>query len=286
MTILQHRSVGQGLVPLVTLFLLTTFTACSPNFYFTRDLAIPAAPSPSPSPTVPTSCNPFSGGIDPQIWGTMFYYPGSDPDYVPSTAPGAKVIASSSSAINNLATMFANSLDFPVNFFFSQINVPNQPFSNGFTITSPDGTQSLLTYPSSTIEINSYFGITFHSDLLLPNTATQTAYQFAVSSDDGAIMYLSQTDAIGPTSPTTMVVNNDGTHAVTTSCSTSSVTLSKTDLTHMRLDWYQGPPYYLGVILYYRPWVDNRCDLSNSSWNVVPANWFNLPADAPVPSCN
>ena len=213
-------------------------------------------------------------------------------------------------------------------FFFSNIDIENQSFSSGFSITDPSGKSSLLTYPGmssgpsrggklktdasvaqgqsvlnpgtspakpspvrskfspvpalplpslSNLPDNlivSYFGMQFMFNLQLPSGTADGAYDFQVASDDGAVIYVNGNSV-------TPYINNDGIHASVTKASTTPLNLSATKPTSFQINWFQGPPYFLQLILYYRPAG------SGQPFVIVPANLFHLPSNAPgtVSSC-
>lgn len=226
-----------------------------------------------------------------------------------NTSSSAYGYITSDVTVNDFNDLIVNGDVYPTNFYFSQLSVPDQAFSVGFTIVSPDGATSKLDYSGTSTEIVSYFGFMFSSDLLLPvgvlsSGSTSGTYQLALGSDDGSNLYLSQTETPGPQSSpnSTLVINNDGVHGFSYKCASSAVSLSSTTKTHLELNWFQGPPFYLGVVLYYRPssymGTDSSCAPGVSSdatgatpntrlgWQIVPASWYQLPQNAPIPNCN
>lgn len=244
--------------------------------------ALNALPAPSPTPPSNSAvCDPFSSaGGKLQVAGTFLYLPSKHLSL--GAENYGRII--DGTVVGNVKQQMDKSLNFPVSFYFSQINVPSQDFSIGFNITHSDATTSKVTYPGTNYQIQSYFGIVFQSDLILPRGSGTQAYQFALESDDGANLYLSQNGDPGPLSvPSTLVVNNDGQHPMGFNCSSAPYSLSDTKPTHLRVDWYQGPPIRLGVILRYRPWVDTRCDLRDLGWKIVPQELFQLPENLRAP---
>lgn len=114
-----------------------------------------------------------------------------------------------------------------------ELDIPNRSFSLGF----PD-------VPN----LFEWFAIAFQGTIIIPSNGT---YYFQVTSDDGANLYIDGYNAAH------RVVNNDGTHAVQSANGSVALTAGRHPF---RVDYFQGPRYYIALQVYWRtntsaPWV-------------------------------
>ena len=256
----------------------------------------PIVPSPTLSPSPPplpgsgtVSCNPLnSAGSSIGVYAIMKYIAPSQLNLDP-TSPEYGYTTNLN--IGNFGDLWnsPHSQTAGTAFYFSNINIENQRFSDGFRITDAAGATVPLTYPIATPTpeglsaplpgispnlsnlIVSYFALEFSFNLQLPADSPDMAYDFRVASDDGSLTYVNGNLEIP-------YINNDGVHAVVVQQSASPLILSATKPTSFLIDWFQGPPYYLQLILSY------RLTGSNQPFVVVPANLFHLPPDATAPA--
>lgn len=152
--------------------------------------------------------------------------------------------------------------------FFTDISIPTRAFDLGFT------TQSgiTLTTPAGNT-LYEYFGIQLETQIQLDSDQPAGLYQFAILSDDGAVLDLD----LG--SGYTNLINNDGTHPTRMGCATQPVYLDHSHVIPARIYYHQGPRYHIALNLLWRPWTgsasDPSCGTSGNSlfWNsnVVPS---------------
>jgi hypothetical protein len=128
---------------------------------------------------------------------------------------------------NNLLSRAALSALTPVIADFNTGNfaIPNTPYSVGFP-----------GYPNLT----SWFQIKYDGHINIPDTGT---FNFKACSDDGAILRLYDLS-----NTLVYTLNNGGQHSYI--CANSNVTLTS-GVYRFELDYYQGPPIYLGISLYW-----------------------------------
>lgn len=239
------RITGQSLtlaLAVTTCTLLTVFQACSPaEFTATGDEKLTSTLG---SP--PVVCDPFSpnancpanpppgGGPTPGLKGNVYYYPNGAnvDDYI-----------NKGQRLNVLVQM-------------SHLDVPLRSWQTGFP--GPNG--GIL--DNSGQLLIEWFALDLTGYFQLPSAVTEGDYQFALNSDDGAILYLSNTN----------VVDNDGTHPMRWKCAPQKFNLKHADNHPMRLKYYQGPRVEIGLQVYMRPWASrNRpCDASGG-WQIIPA---------------
>ncbi len=184
------------------------------------------------------------------------------------------------------------------NLFFSDINVPTRLFQSGFKTQTSD----VLKDDSGNTLIE-YFGLKMDTTIRLSDQDADGDYEFALLSDDGAILKINQNGNWSN------VVSNDGDHPTRLGCSTQKFTLNHSSQLSSELLYYQGPRYHISNILLWRKlnsdqaagqdqdcgnygnnmWFDPNNNsqptskyqaLLNRGWKVLtPANYY-LPADS------
>ncbi len=92
--------------------------------------------------------------------------------------------------------------------------------------------------------LNEYFAFDLRGNLTLPGFMPVGEYQFAIASDDGAVL-----DFGGST-----IINNDGTHAVEWKCTETPITLIHGASHPVRLRYFQGPRVEIALQVFIRPW--------------------------------
>lgn len=126
--------------------------------------------------------------------------------------------------------------------FFSQLNVPTRIFDLGFASETGDPVKS---DDGNTLIEN--FALRFKSILKLASNQKPGLYEFAVLSDDGAVMSLRDKDGVYRVN-----VNNDGNHSTRLGCSSSAVLMDAETEIPMNLEYYQGPRYHISLIVLMR----------------------------------
>jgi hypothetical protein len=187
-------------------------------------------PSPSPSSSVPVVCDPLgpsSGTSTAQNGLTAHLY------YTPA---GGNTYGDVESYIKMDPVA-------PADMFFNQLNVPTRSFSEGFS--TQNGT--VLVDPETGNTLYEWFALHFESQIKLGRLDTPGRYQFAVVSDDGALLWLDQ----GAT-PEQPFINNDGETPTRMACATSGINFTANTLMPMKLDYFQGPRYNIALMLLWR----------------------------------
>lgn len=101
------------------------------------------------------------------------------------------------------------------------LNITERSFSSGFPGV-----------PGGLVE---WFGIKFEG---LLNITTEGTYAFRIASDDGSKLYLDDS----------LLINDDGVHGLQ---SASGSKLLKAGTHKLRVDYFQGPRYEIGLLLYW-----------------------------------
>lgn len=190
-------------------------------------------------PITKTVCDPF----------------GDNPD--PRSNQGLKAelwwLEAGKAAPGNVGNLIAQGKKSDRSLFFAALNVPTRMFNVGFanetgdTVKSDDGTMLIEN-----------FALRFKSILRLAPDQKDTMYEFAVLSDDGAILTLRGSDGVYRAN-----VNNDGNHPTRLGCGTAPVTMDKDSEIPMSLDYYQGPRYHISLVVLMREFKADRTDNVN-----------------------
>ncbi|WP_168196606.1 PA14 domain-containing protein [Bdellovibrio sp. ZAP7] len=145
----------------------------------------------------------------------------------------------------------------PIYVQMSDLNIPQRSWVDGFP--GPNGVK--LTQADGT-DLNEYFALNLKGYLQLNSSYPSGAYEFAISSDDGAILNIDGQE----------IVNNDGTHSLAWACSGQSVQLTQGTKHNMQVRYYQGPRIYIALQVFWRPasMHNKPCD-STGGWSIVPA---------------
>lgn len=210
-----------------------------------------------------TVCDPFSGS-DPV-----------DTDVRHGIIANLKYLSDEMPRYTKATDYQSYGLPVDVDLFFSKLDIPTRPFDRGFV--TQNGT--VLKNQNGTT-LYEYFSIHFESLLQLSETDRSTRYQFALLSDDGAVLRLN----LGNGYQT--IVNNDGTHPSKFACADTPIEFDSFTQIPMSLDYYQGPRYHISLILLWREWSDDadfdwRDPACNTSGN---SRFFNYNNNPPTPT--
>lgn len=133
--------------------------------------------------------------------------------------------------------------------YFNRVHIPTRPWDRGFVTVSG---QTVQTNDGDTLY--EYFAVRMSGRFQLGNLPAG-AYQFALLSDDGAVMSMDFGNGGYET-----VVDNDGTHPTRFGCGSYPVVIEEGDKIPFQIEYYQGPRYHIALSLMVRPWVDDGSD--------------------------
>lgn len=174
-----------------------------------------------------TICDPFtnlpSDNLDQGIRGTLY-----------TSVPGGV-------RLNGAENYVLNGVKSAQSLFFSDINVPTRMFSSGFSNQTNDYLKD-----DNQQKLIEYFGIKFETRVRLAEVDSEGTYEFAVLSDDGAILKMNQSGA------EVALVQNDGDHPTKMGCSTQVVQMNRETKLPLSLSYYQGPRYHIANVLMWR----------------------------------
>jgi hypothetical protein len=179
--------------------------------------------------------------------------------------------------------------------FLSDLNVPTRRFDLGFF--SQDG-QLLVDQTGDKLYEN--FALEMETRVQLQDSDAEGDYQFAVLSDDGAIVEIDRGNGWE------VLINNDGLTPTRLRGSMNRVPMVRGNGLPLRVKYYQGPRFHIALVLLWRPYPQAggaeprfgqsgntlwfNCDVSpsvpkdpyfellNRGWKPVNARNFQLPA--------
>jgi hypothetical protein len=131
----------------------------------------------------------------------------------------------------------------PVDLYLNDINVPTRYFSDGFYTQSG----SLLVDAQGNT-LYEWFALQMEGGITLSPNDAPGVYQFAILSDDGAILNVDDTGE-----GYHVVVNDDGTHPTQMGCTTYGVNFTPSTVVPFIYDYHQGPRYQIASVLLWRP---------------------------------
>ena len=141
-------------------------------------------------------------------------------------------------------------------FFFSALDTPTRLFTRSFAARNESSGEEQL-MPSQ------YFLLSFHTVLQPPRTGgagedgSEVAYQLALISDDGSVLYGADVAEASTASSGDMLIDNDGVHTTRVAFSefdpSNSTAITAGRTTNLTLHYFQGPPAHIALQLLYRP---------------------------------
>lgn len=203
----------------------------------------------------PIVCDPFGGGggsgSNQGVQATLHYLPDG----------GATPYGS-------VAEFFAKSTQVPADLFFNQINVPTRAFSSGF----PANDGSLLKRDDGST-LFEYFGLKIRGRIKLGESDAEGLRQFAVLSDDGSVLELS--DGADQSESITVKHENGSPNTPTRlACGTHAVRMSRSKPMSLSLDYFQGPRYHIALILLWRKLDDSAPNLAEAQCDKYGNDYF------------
>jgi hypothetical protein len=190
-------------------------------------------PTPSSIPDDKLVCDPFSN--NPNLPGA---------DYLHGVVAQLRYLPPSGPRYNKVADYKTYGILADATLFFSQINVPTRSFSLGFMTA---GGQPVIIGNGDVLY--EYFSVHFDSQIQLTATDPVGSYQFAVLSDDGAVLQIDRGSGLSN------LINNDGDTPTRLRVSQTPVVFpDRTTKLPIHLDYYQGPRYHIAMLLLWRPW--------------------------------
>lgn len=126
--------------------------------------------------------------------------------------------------------------------YLSQVFVPTRSFSAGFL-----GDEQVAIKDDSGAKLIEYFALDLTTVLKLKMGDANGRYQFALLSDDGAV--LETQDSMGRWN---LYLDNDGDHSTRLGCDTTGLVFDANSRIPMRIKYYQGPRTEIAMTLLWR----------------------------------
>ncbi len=249
----------------LTLALTSVFAACTPWMMGPSEIAPEISPNTEADTTTGQLMSAFDVNKYP-VTKTVCDPFGDTPD--PRSNQGVKAelwwLPKGTAAQKSVGGVIANGVKSDRDLFFSQLNVPTRMFDLGFA--SETG-QAVKSDSGETLIEN--FALRFKSILRLAPDQKAGLYEFALLSDDGAVMKLRGQDGVYRVN-----VDNDGDHPTRLGCSSNAIQMGPESEIPMNLEYYQGPRYHISLIVLMREVAsgadagkDQACGLTgNETW--------------------
>jgi len=233
--------------------MLALFSGCSEEIAFTSNVSrveIPPVENPGPriaevpdEPEGPSICDPnqvVPASSEHGIRGKMSLLPES----TNLSSPINLSYFWSPDLLNPLN--LTPSIDVPAVFYFSEVNVPERAFSEGFSYNDGGALRDPRDVSGDTLLIE-WFSLKLEGHLKL-GSATAGNYYLSLIADDGAKLEILSDGTW------TELINNDGTHPEKMGCSLPGSYLSlnsKSDIRY-RITYFQGPRYHISLTLLWK----------------------------------
>lgn len=176
-----------------------------------------------------TVCDPLGGNGQPNSGGGLK----ASLEYIPN---------GNTSMYDTVDEFFRLTTHVPVDLYFNQLYVPTRSFDLGFVTQSGNVIQT-----NAGDTLYEFFGLKFDTLIRLGSLDTEGYYQFAVLSDDGAIMEMNLGNGFQS------IVSNDYDHPTKMACASSAVFFgSRAARIPMKLSYYQGPRYHISLVVMWR----------------------------------
>jgi hypothetical protein len=166
----------------------------------------------------------------------------------------------------------------PATLYFNQLNVPTRDYLQGF----PTQNGSALT-TSQGNPLYEYFALRFESQIRLAQGDQSGRYQFAVLSDDGAIMSINQSGQSGQSGQQGQglqeFINNDGITDSRLRCANQGINFDATTSLPIQIDYFQGPRYNLSLMLLWREVPETSCSSGRDGDQDSDQNLYDVACD-------
>jgi hypothetical protein len=213
-----------------------------------------------PGPAEPPICNPFGSGGGTNrngLVGSIYYASGGTAPTYPSTTGYFQYGRRKNGAL-----------------YLSDLNVPTRLFNTGFSYQSGQ----YLTNDQGAMLIED-FALSMTSNVRLTTGDQPGYYEFAVISDDGSKLSVSQNGT------TSVMVNNDTVTPPRMGCANGrSVYFDGNTTLPIKLDYFQGPRFHIAMVLMWKYLGSNPSTANDPKCGATDSNqWFNENTSAQGP---
>jgi hypothetical protein len=218
-------------------------------------------------------CNPLGGGNPPAVDPTKEV----DVPSVPKSELGliAKIYEGQNQW-NDLNRYAREGYEHPEKMYFSNFNVPNRSFTEGFTYGDKDFLKD-----KNGAKLVEWFGISAFGHIVLPENGTDGYYHIATISDDGVKVTVGDELLINALVPMSATIK----------CASKLVYLEKGVKQTFQLDYYQGPRTEIALMAFIKKVndptkfnVSKDCGsgsapktLQDKGYEVISPSYFTLP---------
>lgn len=198
-------------------------------------------------------CDPLSGGSNCQsqpsqgLLGNIYYL---------------------TAANNNakLADYFSSGVKVDTPLIMTQFKIAQRDFTSGFPAGVDDQGNTILVKDSKNNDLIEWFALKVSGNIMT-DESSEGLYQFALNSDDGAILFIDGQK----------VIDNDGVHAVVRKeSSASGIFLERNGKHAIELQYFQGPRQKIALELFWRKCINlsgSTCS-KYGAWDYVPSTVF------------
>jgi hypothetical protein len=177
---------------------------------------------------------------------------------------------------NSLGRYFIEGFKHPEDLYFSNFNIPNRYFDNGFNFS--DG-EFLKTVKSE--KLIEWFAILANGHIGLPESEADGFYHIVTISDDGIEVSIDGK----------VIISNTGTHAAVADCAGQLIEFKKGEAKKFQLKYFQGPRYHIALMTFIKKIEapsafkkSSSCStgispekLAEQGYRVIAPDWFTLP---------
>jgi|GEM_PF-1974110 len=171
---------------------------------------------------------------------------------------------------------YANGIQVNALLALKQLFVSTRSFTEGF----PSSANGALIQDDTGATLHEYFAFRLETVLKLDATLDQPGwYQFAVLSDDGAMVLTKPT---GSSTYSSTLITNDGDHSTKMGCSSTAIYIDDATRLPMMVKYYQGPRTEIALTLMWRrvaamnSALDSYCGVSGNDAFFGPAPYTNF----------
>lgn len=196
-------------------------------------------------------CNPLGGTTGSSGGGTTGGTPSTDVPAVPKSQLGLIAKLFEGSKDWSLIDVYEQKgYEHPEKIYFSNFNVPNRSFSEGFNIGENDFLKT-----KSGEKLVEWFSLSAFGYIVLPDNQDEGTYHISTLSDDGVRVTVGDE----------MLINSPNAHAAKIMCSSKLIFLKKGEKQKFRLDYFQGPRYHIALMAFIKK-VDTAEGFKNATY--------------------
>jgi hypothetical protein len=180
---------------------------------------------------------------------------------------------------NNINTYAQKGYEHPEKIYFSNFNVPERAFSEGFSFGENDFLKN-----KTGEKLIEWFSISARGFITLPDNEEAGYFELVTMSDDGVKVSVADE----------LLIDSPNTHGSQIVCASKLIHLDKNELKKFNLDYFQGPRYHITLMSFIKRVEDpekfvksKECNRGTNSfaklieedYKVITPSYFVLPDD-------